>query len=602
MMKKNIMLSFLSPLPGGKIKEYEELAADYTLESGKQIKACQTNEAPIYSVHEFLAAKGEMLDALFTFATSKVQESFQMNKGGQCISYSNVGEFLLKECHGHGVDFSFQQMTAYDDKAVNPVDESRQQAAAMALAIKAYLGEKGNWKDAHIYVDITGGFRYANMIMMTVIRLLQYDGMQVEKIVYSDKRDNSGQVYDFQELNKLYSLTAGADAFVKYGRSQAIEEYFGYTYGGVDNNNHLSKELVDLLQAMHRFSDSISLCWTSTLLKDMQALRRALDAYAQQKHPAGEAAFAQMLDTIYREYDRILVKDIKTYVPKMLDVIDWCLQKGFMQQALTLSNEWLPIYIVRMNICYPVDKNFNKATNILHRYWEQEFIISYNPPARQKRQNEIKRIGSMMKSMSEGKNYSSNELKVLPLKFRNFLDVLNRMDLMRKSYGNEYDSKGLRTYLTTDRKIDEVLNMVYQNMHESYNKSYTTFISSYAYKTKILQQVLLMGKKGWQQFLDEEPDNMKQDEPMIPRNSWEAKEKQWRDMFAEHIVDSEVDVEDAVCLLHHHYNLQKLRHITNHANQDDGNACKNMEDIKNTLMAAMQDFYRVTRKVRGESL
>lgn len=595
-MAKNIMLSFLSPLPGNKVKDYEELAATYILESGCSVEACQTNEAPIYDVYDELQAKGEKLDALFTFSTAIVNAPFSVKYNGQVNKYSGILSFLKERCHVRGIDFEYQHTLAYNADAVNPVDESRKQAANMAVAIKKYLGDKTNWWNAYLYVDITGGFRYANMIMMTVVRLLQYEGLQVKKIIYSDKQGKKGHVYDFRELNKLYSLTSGADAFVKYGRSQAIEEYFGYIYGEQSANSHLTDELVCLLQAMHEFSDSISLCRASTMLRDMQELRRALDRYAQHEHPASESAFAQMLDTIYREYDKILVGPDETYVSKMLDVIEWCMQKGFMQQALTFSNEWLPIYIVRMNICYPMDENFKKTTNALHRHWEQEFIINYTPP----KDSEMKMLGEIIKMMSGGERINCDNYP-LPTKFKKFLQILDRMERMRRKYELDRTAgkNGLRSYLATDSEVAGVLQMLYQKRESTSKKSYTDFIYTYGYKANVLRRVHALGKNVWYELFADNAGKAQINSPKGNKNSWMYKEQQWRNMFATNIAASKVDVEDAICLLHHHYVLQQLRHSTNHANQD---TYYSVADIKGALLAAVQDFCSVTRKIRRETL
>ena len=593
-MAKNIMLSFLSPLQGGEIKEYEELAFDYAPESGSVKTACQTNEAPIYDVHEFLAGRGEKLDAMFAFATERVKEAFVLEHEGDRCSFDGILPFLLRRCAEQGIGFEHCQLVDYDAEAENPVEESLSRAACMAGNIKAYLGDKAKWSEAHIFVDITGGFRYANMIMMTVVRLLQYDGMQVDKIIYSEKTGKCGRVFDFRELNRMYSLAAGADAFVKYGRSQAIEEYFGFDSSDKNANHHLTAELSKLLRAMHTFSDSISLCRTATLLKDMRELGRALDSYANQEHPVEEAAFAQLLDTIYREYEQILVKDIESYVPKMLDVIDWCLKKGFVQQALTLSNEWLPIYIVQMKICYPADSGINKSTSTLHHHWEQEFIINFIPP--RKMIDGLGPVGEIISAWAEGRKVHIDEA-VLPDKFVSFLKTVEEAERLHRkflTFGRPEDRGGLRHYMAQHGEVDRMLDFFYRRMPATYQKNYATFIHTYGYKRKLMVFLHGMGKKQWQELFLE-----KEEQPDIkpgPKTYWSEREKQWRKMFSAGVAASCVEVEEAIGLLYHHNKLRQLRHNTNHASEENNYTA---EDIKTAIAAALADFYRVTGKLGG---
>ena len=63
---------------------------------------------------------------------------------------------------------------------------------------------------------------------------------------------------------------------------------------------------------------------------------------------AQEKLFAQVLETLEQDYGTIFNPQ-STH----MDIIRWCIRKKFLQQAMTLFNEWIPAEIVRCKIFYP---------------------------------------------------------------------------------------------------------------------------------------------------------------------------------------------------------------------------------------------------------
>ena len=65
--------------------------------------------------------------------------------------------------------------------------------------------------------------------------------------------------------------------------------------------------------------------------------------------------FDQVITVLRREYDLLLSDCSKP------DIIRWCVNKGFLQQAMTLCTEWLPFIYKDYQICYPLDEEKVKA-------------------------------------------------------------------------------------------------------------------------------------------------------------------------------------------------------------------------------------------------
>ena len=89
----------------------------WRLESGQVKTVCQTNEAPIYDVHEFLFGRGEKLEAMFDFATERMKETFAIRHGESSHSYEGVFPFLLSRCQEQGIDFEHCRLIDYEAEA-----------------------------------------------------------------------------------------------------------------------------------------------------------------------------------------------------------------------------------------------------------------------------------------------------------------------------------------------------------------------------------------------------------------------------------------------------------------------------------------------------
>ena len=110
----------------------------------------------------------------------------------------------------------------YSDDAELEINIS--QIAEIADAVTNYAK---NFPEEKIIVhaDMTGGFRHTSMLMLSVIQILKYRGIETGKILYSDP--DKKIVYPANEIQKVFTLITGADEFIKFGSVEALQEYFG---------------------------------------------------------------------------------------------------------------------------------------------------------------------------------------------------------------------------------------------------------------------------------------------------------------------------------------------------------------------------------------
>ena len=108
---------------------------------------------------------------------------------------------------------------------------------------------------------------------------------------------------------------------------------------------------------MEKFANNLQLCKTSYVMQKRKELQGLLKNYQdtkknEQKLSAYERMFLYVVNDILEGYKGIFEGDLPS-------VIKWCLEKDFIQQALTFCSEEMPDYFWRMGIYAPseVEKN-----------------------------------------------------------------------------------------------------------------------------------------------------------------------------------------------------------------------------------------------------
>ena len=400
-MNQNIAINFFSPVRCEKAPDAETglrisivREGAFVLEVGSEpFPGFQTNEAPLANVVDLLAQKGKGLHRVYCLVTP------------QCLSAEMGGEDrgLVVEEHGERSEYPSQfEFWCSRMKRLRPalaetdfipillhyhedtlIEDIESQVASLTERIKADAGGYAEWHACHIYADITGGARYVTMMMTSVMQFLQYDGMRVEKMIYADFKTLSleNRIFDVHGTIDVYKLVAGADAFVSYGISRTIEEYFDYDAESGTSGKPISDALKGVLRAMHTFSDAIQICQTGNIPPALSALSDVLAeflAVSEEDRTVEDRMFMQLIDTITEGYGELLGEtedEAERYVP----IIRWCIEKGLLQQAMTLATEWLPVCFVRQGIVYPVSAYMpcaERAVDRMHPGWMQNFIIS----------------------------------------------------------------------------------------------------------------------------------------------------------------------------------------------------------------------------------
>ena len=394
--ERNIMIMFLSDFKFEEMpKEYQDkvngtvvdgktvdgsmvkallskFKCEYVLHDGRKddIKCSHTNDAPIRDVVKYLwEARKDTLDKIFYFCTSMLQTgSVWLWDEGE-LHWYETPEMLFKTrirkiCSPY-LDDTELVAIPFDTTSKTPIQECINAVVDLEDEITANIPLE-DMEHCHLFADITGGIRTANMVMTAVRQLLQYNRIHLDLVLYSDGH----VVSDVRDIDNLYKLVAGLEAFTQYGRSDTIEDYFGFHFLTDDGKENKPKnKLEKLLVAMHHFADAMSLCWPDHIINALKELIKALnykdsegcdnpevrDEPEDSDNPK-ERLLVQLLPTIRDKYKSLYYeKDEQTIEIKRPAVIKWCAENNLIQPALTLITEWLPDFMAEYGAVYTDD-------------------------------------------------------------------------------------------------------------------------------------------------------------------------------------------------------------------------------------------------------
>ena len=548
-MAKNILLAFVSPVN----PRYLHEPITYPDIQGRPYSAIQTNESAIVYVERMLGA--DSLAQIFLIASDSVKSNQAPENEFGCVTHL---EFLrrrvVKECPELAEKFSVHD---YSD-GLSALETNILQTARIADDVTTFANQYAA-EEVIVHADMTGGFRHASMLMLSIIQLLKYRGIKIGEVLYSDP--TSRVVYSVAEIRRMFSLITGADEFVKFGSVKALNEYFGDSPPPAVKN---------LLEAMNRFAEAIKICRTSAIEDELKNLGQHIKTFRE--HPDKDlksALFAKIIDTVEREYGKLIGKSATR-----LEIIRWCMRKEFWQQAMTLCTEWLPEEIVKRQVCMPRDMTViascTSKGRSAHKTWQQYFIIDYK----------------VARQDTNPRNF-----------FRELRDALNEGDATRlpelKKFADEYSIAEVDFGLCAGNKIAvkffkgkyptlaAALQAIFDERKASptYRRNFYSFLQTINYARIPELLAKLPDERLLQAFGLAREQIVQRTPPPAEKadNPWSTREQEYRELLRQQRISLKPDVATALKILRGYHEIRHERNQINHAN---ATASKTVADIK----------------------
>lgn len=376
-MAKNILLLFLSDV---KIKDGIVFDAPYKNVGGEP--ALTTNESAV----RYLLQKSP-LDKLFIFASKKIRKPIAGYRTGDSREQTHL-DFFLERVKKFWSDADWE-VYPYDEDKTGA--ENLRSVAEMAGRIQEFAaGDK-----VTLHVDLTGGMRDVNIMMLDLTRLLDYSGLEIKHILYSDF--GKKMVVELKNIYDLFQLIAGVEEFVNFGSVKALQIYY--------RDKSVSEPLQKLLDAMKNFAEAIKLCHYGQFRDAIINLHDAVNDFDKYtSEDVEDILMARLIGRIKEDYHNVIIN-------RELDdaqVIRWCLNHDYLQQALTLYTERIPEYLGEKGILLSTDV---EATKGVTNYWFNMFSEGKSNRHNLEDGKNIfcKEVKSAAKSMAQGRDFSFDD-------------------------------------------------------------------------------------------------------------------------------------------------------------------------------------------------
>ena len=455
--KMDIMLMAISQL-----SRNVSNVATYSNDFGEEdYVAVHTNEAGVFYVQDYLRSlqQERSLSRIYCLCTDSVK-----NKPLESATLDKVEE-LTKRKYREGSSYSFLVQRVLEK---NPELEGRfvsqdcQELTESADALMQDIGNvtqeilklQGENMDCQlvIHADITGAFRHTGIMVMNIMQLLRYYGIEIGLVLYTEVYGK--KIYRINNMQNLFLLLNGVDEFVRNGNVGAFKEYVA------QDMPEKSPVLEHLIQAMENFSIAIRLCMPNAIVSITKDLKVAVRQFIQKHNRKNiqEDMLAKIMQKVEEEYSSFW-DEKKDEDDLILEIIHWCMRKDLWQQAMTFGMELLPLYICHKDIVSPKNKEDRNTNDFLHPHWETVFVID---PSKVKLPEERKK---------ELNRDATEQVK------QGIQDVISRLQpvITAKVQEPAAGKPAVDKFLGELRDIDEILDKAKEEMRENERKRKKSF-------------------------------------------------------------------------------------------------------------------------------
>ena len=356
---------------------------EYACPDGSFVSGEQTNDAPVRYLLQKHRGVREIICIMTRQAQASIWEHFQdvVKKASPKAEITPI---------------NYEEDESFHEKAIPAILEHIHQ-------------------DDRIVLDVTGGFRNANMYLLLLSRVLSYKGIRTVGAVYSNFRTT--RVEDISHLIELFDLVGGMQELTSFGSVKTLRAYYDRQTG---RNQPRDGKISALLTAMERLTETITLCRTRQVEERLGEFNQALSGAEGCEDPL----MRTLLPVFHEKFGRNLTTP---------GLIKWCVENGMIQQALTIYKERIPTYLIRerkdilvVKDGAPAPENAKSYENEDEAWFEECLLHSFgiNPP----------------KTTNHNTQYAYFELKCSEDKLRRILNDYRYIRAMRNMIHHANDS------------------------------------------------------------------------------------------------------------------------------------------------------------------
>jgi len=367
-MEHHIYLTFLSTLNTN--YAYSPEALKKTVVNLTEISPfnviLQTNESALKYLlhHKRVNDPNFTIEKFFLFKTEEMLTTFKDSN----ISTLNVFNNQMRQYINHEqipISWTTDTINYIDCDDIDYIDNLKDSIINMSNAIMRYFNAQPKGDTVTLHVDLSGGPRTAIMLMTAIIRLVAFQGIHIGSILYANinvKKQKEVRVYEGNSIYNIYDMITGFAEFNQFGSVDTLQTY-------VNTLENPDKQITNLISKMNEFSDAIRLSSRGQFQKSMEDIDNTLkDIETGKQNIVNEISTGHKnfeIETLKLMSNKIQANYATVLSNKEDDLayIDWCLDNGYLQQALALFTEFIPRVILKSNMISLDETIFPKEKN-----------------------------------------------------------------------------------------------------------------------------------------------------------------------------------------------------------------------------------------------
>ena len=372
------------------------LKNEYTDESGQyaDITGYITNEAPVKYLMQKLNATDEKLDKLILIASDDVNqkveiklqkdegnkkevEQFEADYGnGKMTSVEILEDKIAKFSIEKNIPCPEFEVVELSD-GVNGDGFSEISDTAVVNAVDKVncklIDESRKCRNLNVYIESNARVRYVIVMLLSVMNILEkvYANIKLQGVysmIYNKKtEDKKIPILDTSMTYASIELFSAMNEFIYYGRAKALEDYFEKRFTKRKESDEkydpvIFQDIKKCINKLQKIADDMQLCRTEQIIDNFyesesirDVLNKFKDTYANEKDPDSKI-FLSVIENIRSEYNDIYDNPNPNKFLNLPKIIKWCIDKDYIQQALTLCSERLPQYFIESGILCISDK------------------------------------------------------------------------------------------------------------------------------------------------------------------------------------------------------------------------------------------------------
>ena len=299
---------------------------------------CHTNDAPARFLLKLAEYNKEPIDKIFCIVSKYVytnklphlkNENSKLELEKDKTAFDRFSALIKNE-----VGPSIEIIPIYYDFDPNDEDfEPKDKPTYIYNQIKTSdIGES-------IYIDYTGGLRDVNLLMIALIRYLEFKGIVCKDIIYSNFHSKPRKIHSIRSTYNMFDMINGVSEFVGTGNARQLVNLQKKLENTTKNDN-----VNNFVNSLQNFSNAIALCNVGGIVDAIDSISNAINTL---ENDTSDDIFVQMFKTLIPTVKEKLYID-KT-PPSILDLSQWCLDNNMLQQAVTIYNERILSYYILNN-------------------------------------------------------------------------------------------------------------------------------------------------------------------------------------------------------------------------------------------------------------